>query len=198
MRFARFARADGTFCPAGASDPFGGLPPRRSTMRVRVFLASVLLGSAAPVSAQRFGFTHQMLPPDRDPSEAVAIGDLDGDGDLDLFRATDPQPPRIYLNDGAGAFVDLTPLVVSSWAGNSEAVALGDVDGDGDLDAYVGNLGQDRLYLNGGAGTFVNVTAASLPPSFDFTYAVAFGDVDGDGDLDVYTGTGGQERLYLN
>ncbi len=167
-------------------------------MRRRVFFASALLGSAAPVWAQRFGLTHQMLPPDRDLSTAVAFGDLDGDGDLDQFRATAPDPPRICLNDGAGVFTDLSPLVVSVWQSGSGAVALGDVDGDGDLDAFVANSGQDQLFLNGGGGVFLNATATNLPVQGDYSYAVALGDVDGDGDLDAFVGSGGQNRLYLN
>ena len=52
-------------------------------------------------------------------------------------------------------------------------VALGDVDGDGDLDALIGNAGlyvgsQNRLYLNDGAGVFSDATS-QLPEDSDFT-----------------------------
>src|SRR5262245_4030280 len=113
-------------------------------MRSLAFLACALLASAAPVSAQPFGFTHQMLPPDRDEATVVAFGDLDGDADLDLFRVNDPALPRIYLNDGVGVFTDLVPLPLLTAPGSVRGVALGDVDGDGDLDAYVASPGQDQ------------------------------------------------------
>ncbi len=79
-------------------------------------------------------------------SSAVALGDLDGDGDLDAFTAVGVRSPmeedRVWLNDGKGQFVDsglrLSPLF-------SAGVALGDLDGDGDLDAFVahGDLSKD-------------------------------------------------------
>ncbi len=142
------------------------------------------------------------LPAIVDETLALALGDVDGDGDLDALFGNGGSYPgqqnRLYLNDGSGVFADATaqlPAVLD----DTRAVALGDVDGDGDLDVLVGNFGQDRLHLNGGSGAFTDATA-QLPASFDSTQAVALGDVDGDGDLDALIGTdyGQQERLYSN
>ena len=72
-------------------------------------------------------------------SEAVTLGDLDGDGDLDALVANDSsQPNTVWLNDGAG---NLTahPDSPDFGAGDSQDAALGDLDGDGDLDALVGD-----------------------------------------------------------
>jgi hypothetical protein len=131
---------------------------------------------------------------------SIALGDVDGDGDLDALFGNGspfvPQANRLFLNDGAGVFSD-APGHLPAITDETHAVALGDVDGDGDLDAAVGNVGQDHLLLNDGLG-FFSIASPSLPVSADATYAVAFGDVDGDADLDLFVGNNGQSRLFLN
>ncbi|HET6204992.1 MAG TPA: FG-GAP-like repeat-containing protein [Planctomycetota bacterium] len=160
------------------------------------------LGSAAP--AQQFGLTRQMLPGDADYTWAVALGDVDGDGDLDALLGNGGsmvgQPNRLYVNGGTGAFADVTPTNLPTLTDVTYSVSLGDLDGDGDLDAFVGNIGQDRLHLNDGTGIFTDATATNLPALVDSTYAAALGDVDGDGDLDAFVGNGSlqQDRLHLN
>ncbi|MCI0587851.1 MAG: FG-GAP-like repeat-containing protein, partial [Planctomycetes bacterium] len=152
-------------------------------MRIWSSVASALLGLASLAPAQRFGFTHQMLPAESDYTPAVALGDVDGDGDLDAFVGNSGQN-RLYLNGGTGVFTDVTATNLPALFDSTTAVALGDVDGDGDLDAFIGNPGifpapggQNRLYLNGGTGVFTDVTATNLPSLLDYTTAVALGDV---------------------
>jgi hypothetical protein len=139
------------------------------------------------------------LPASSSATTSVALGDVDGDGDLDAFVGNYGQEDLLYLNGGTGVFTDVTATNLPALSDNTHAVALGDVDGDGDLDAFVGNFGQNRLYLNGGTGVFTDVTATNLPGLFGVTAAVALGDVDGDGDLDAFVGKyGQQDLLYLN
>jgi hypothetical protein len=57
----------------------------------------------------------------------VALGDVDGDGDLDVFVANNGQANRVWVNDGSGGFSDSGQSLGSSF---SYGVALGDVDGD--------------------------------------------------------------------
>jgi hypothetical protein len=124
-------------------------------------------------------------------STAVALGDLDGDGNLDAFIGTSGnEGSRVWINSGLGAFS-------AGWVESSDPseivasndVALGDLDGDGDLDAFTGNAGLNKVWVNeGGAqagtmGTFRSGWEQTLGPVN--TEGVALGDLDADGDLDV-------------
>ncbi|MCI0588293.1 MAG: VCBS repeat-containing protein [Planctomycetes bacterium] len=133
-------------------------------------------------------------------TEAAAAGDVDADGDLDLIVGGYPNPSanRVLLNNGVGVF-SLAPLAAILWQlSGTQAIALGDVDGDGDLDALVGSWSGSFLFLNGGSGIFTNATYPNLPINATDTRSIALGDVDGDGDLDALLGNAGSDRLYLN
>ena len=137
---------------------------------------------------------------------AAALGDLDGDGDLDLFAAviapkqgrnTDPAD-RVIINDGSGSFTDSGQRLGET---DSTAVALGDLDGDGDLDALVGNERGAIVWINqGGAqggqgGTFA---LSGQEISGDQTRAAFLSDLDGDGDLDALVAGRRQAVVWWN
>ena len=119
----------------------------------------------------------------------VALGDLDGDGDLDVVTANENATNNVsvLLNSGDGTF---TLAATYTLGGPSYSVALGDVDGDGDLDLAVPNGAENSnqvwVLLNQGNGSF-----ATPPATYEVgsrPYGVALGDLDGDGDLDLVTG----------
>ncbi|MEC9477495.1 MAG: FG-GAP-like repeat-containing protein [Planctomycetota bacterium] len=135
-------------------------------------------------------------------SSDVALGDLDSDGDLDAFVANDTSGNTVWINQGGvqagvvGQFLDSGQALGSS---SSIAVSLGDVDGDGDLDALVANAGQpDRIYLNDGGGIYSD-SGQELTGLVSSSWDGSLADVDGDGDLDVFIATfGGPNVIWLN
>ncbi|MEM7202535.1 MAG: VCBS repeat-containing protein [Planctomycetota bacterium] len=142
------------------------------------------------------------LPVVDDHSRSLALADLDGDGDLDLvfgngLATMAGLPNRLLLNTGAGTFVDAAAGRLPIEFEFTTAVAVGDLDQDGDPDLLLAQWGQSRLLLNDGTARFVDATAA-LPPAPDAANAAALVDVDADGDLDVVLGDVRGDQLLLN
>jgi hypothetical protein len=118
-------------------------------------------------------------------SANVALGDLDGDRDLDLVLAKGRHTPlldRILLNDGRGKFEsrELGPI-----ADRTYSAVLSDVDVDGDLDVLVSNDRPDRkmVYLNDGMAHFRDSGTWGAPEWSTRNAAVA--DLNADGAPDV-------------
>ncbi len=129
-------------------------------------------------------------------SHSVALGDVDGDGDLDLAVANALQNNRLYLNDGNN--FSTSPVWTSSNSLNSRDMAWGDVDGDGDLDLAVANHnGKNEIYFNSGTG--LTTTPGWQSSNSWSSVSVSWGDIDGDGDLDLaVSNQAHQNEVYLN
>lgn len=135
-------------------------------------------------------------------SEAVAWGDYDNDGLVDLFVCGEYQTPfatdaprradsrnrcRLYHNEGHGQFVDVAAAAGVADEICSKGAAWGDYDGDGRLDLYVSNInGRCRLYHNEANGTFRDVAGELGVTGPDHGFACWFWDFDNDGRLDLY------------
>ena len=90
-------------------------------------------------------FSNRALPVYRLYSEDFAIGDVDGDNDLDIYWANGAigglQQNGLWRNDGNYTFTDITATHLPAFLDASVGVELADMDGDGDLDAVVAGLG---------------------------------------------------------
>ncbi len=151
--------------------------------------------TARPVPAASLKLESGARLPSVINATGLKLGDLDGDGDLDLFVAVLKAPCLMFRNDGKGGFTESGQQLGNN---ASFAVALGDLDGDGDLDAFVCNSDdqEDAIWLNDGRGMFQR-SPQSFPPSSSNDVALA--DVDGDKDLDVVVSNWkGSVEIWIN
>jgi hypothetical protein len=134
-------------------------------------------------------------------STAVAWGDYDSDGVLDLVVAnlSENEPNRLYRNQNG--VLEPNPVWSSNGAYTTTSLAWGDYDADGDLDLLVGNAGLNQIYRNDNG--VLSTSAVWSSSEGDFTSSVAWADYDGDGDLDFAVGSdflilSTPSRLYRN
>ena len=131
-------------------------------------------------------------------------GDFDGDGDADVYAGVyrdgagpfdPPSQSKVWLQGSDGRFTVVAGDVEP--AGPTAAGSVGDCDGDGTLDLFVGqwlrqyprNAAPDFVFHGLGNGLFANASVASgLParPDGHPTYGATFVDWDNDGDQDVF------------
>jgi len=116
----------------------------------------------------------------------VALGDVDGDGRVDVYLCRLEGDNALYRNLGDWRFEDITARAgVACPDQYSTGCNLADLDGDGDLDLLVNSLGGGtRAFRNDGKGRFTEAELGFLRNAGATSMALA--DVEGDGDLDVY------------
>jgi hypothetical protein len=180
-----------------------------------LLVAVLWLAGAPPAAESPIRFTYRPIDfrlescetPDRHAPETmaggVAVFDYNHDGKLDIFftngadiktlqKNSGKYSNRLFENDGAGHFRDVTAAAGLAGTGYDTGVAIGDYDNDGYEDIFVGGVYHNALYHNNGNGTFTDVTAkaglASKPdPEYGPLWSVggAWVDVNNDGLLDL-------------
>ncbi len=143
--------------------------------------------------------------------QAVLV-DLDRDGDLDLYSAIDYGPNNLWINDGAGNFVDVAVAASADTAWNDMGVAVGDADNDGLLDLYITEINEVGRHnvlhrqMESEEILFEEVSQNAGVAEVGFAWGCAWLDADHDGDLDLavtngwFNGIGSDDRsrLFLN
>ena len=156
---------------------------------------------------------------------AVALFDVDNDGDLDLYlgqghhlaRPGDgggsfdaaeagSQSPgdRLYRNDldaNGLRFTDITGASGLDARGYALGVTAGDIDNDGDPDLYILNLGRNELWRNDStpdAIRFTDITKGSNAADARWSAAASFFDLDADGLLDLFVGNYVEFRVSIH
>ena len=130
-------------------------------------------------------------------------GDIDNDGDLDLFIGnyyipTAPFQNYLYLNDGNGVFTDISASAGVATNDQTRSVHMVDLNLDGYVDIYVCNLLQQNIYWqNNGDNTFVNYTLPSGLVDANISMGAVFFDYDNDGDQDVYLTHDGNQQFIM-
>ncbi len=170
--------------------------------------------------------TDTQLPVDTQSSRDADFGDLDDDGDMDLYICNASEygaQNRVWVNDGSGTFTDeslnpdSTQLRIPPIQDISKDADWADVDGDGDMDVALANCRhengviptetgqQNRIFINYQNGYFVDEalnpdgSGKRFNPSKDNSYDAEFFDADNDGDMDILIGNRTQQnRLLIN
>lgn len=133
---------------------------------------------------------------------SLALADLDGDSDLDLVvgltNDSNMGEPNVevFLNDGAGTLLAGDMPVVTG-AGQTDSVAIGDLDGDGILDLALGDSSIHTVSVLLGAGDGTFDAAVTYSRGGGANVSVGLSDLDGDGDLDIAATNQGDDTVSI-
>lgn len=152
-------------------------------------------------------YTGADIVQDGSGSRGSSWGDIDGDGDLDLFVANrQDQNNLLYINKTVDPSQPILELVqngdIVNDGGDSQGSSFGDFDNDGDLDLYVANRHNQKnfLYRNQGAGVFEKITIGEIVNDKYSSTSISWVDVNNNGYLDLFAANRNDEpnSLYIN
>ena len=130
----------------------------------------------------------------------VVTGDMDDDGDTDIYVANDKDMNLLFINNGRGRFRESSMMFGAGFNANGQAEAgmgvdIGDINRNGLMDIFVTNYSGETntLYLNQGHGLFSDETdfkGLGRPSIHFLAFGTKFLDLNLDGWLDLYVGNG--------
>lgn len=135
------------------------------------------------------------------------FSDVDGDGHTDVVFSSDARTSQLFWNNGDNTFTDGTLAAGVGTDKSGMGSALGDYDGDGDLDWFITAIFDtpalltqpgNRLYRNNGNRTFSDVTTAAGVRESGWGWGTTFFDYDNDGRLDLMATDGFVALGYSN
>ncbi|MGY6216919.1 FG-GAP-like repeat-containing protein [Methylolobus aquaticus] len=188
-----------TFVDIDADGDLDALVGKRDGLTSLLLNTGTATTPAFVLQAGKFGLT------DVGNSASPTFADIDNDGDLDAFVGADDGTTRFFRNDGTAAapsFIEAGNFGLTN-VGRFASPTLADIDGDGDLDAFVGNLdGVTSFFRNTGtaaAPVFVGEAGNFGLRDVGTSASPTFADIDGDGDLDAFVGKNfGGTDFYRN
>ena len=165
--------------PLPIPEPSGGRP---GFQRLIPESTGLIFQHSIPVARH---LTNQMLL----DGSGVALGDVDGDGRVDVFLAATGGGSQLWRNEGHWRFHNITSAAFPTGAallpGDVTGAAMADLNGDGSLDLVLNTHGEGvRILVNDGRAVFRDLTFAQS--SCRGGHSVALADVDGDGWVDLY------------
>ena len=137
---------------------------------------------------------------------AFDVGDVNGDGFVDIVVAEHEQADYMLLNDGTGKFSKQSNFsAVASPYGSSD-IKFCDVNNDGVLDIITttnesvdSSPLQNHIYINEGSDTFIDATATTpLPGGGKYTEVLDIGDIAHTGAMDIIFADGAQNSVLMN
>ncbi len=149
--------------------------------------------------------SNSIVTSDRSYSETGSWGDYNNDGFLDLYVTNSGGTSKVnflFENNGDGRFTKITESAHVTDAFTSRNIDWIDYDGDGDLDIFVTNEGNEanNLYRNNGDQGFEKISDHTLVNSNKQSFGSSWGDYDNDGLLDLFISNWQNQnnQLYKN
>jgi len=156
-----------------------------------------------PVQQTLSGIQPSDISLQTNPTQAIAVFDMDADGDLDIISGNNSATVsnKLYLNNGTDTpFSGISPLSITNEMHLSQDIALGDVNNDGQPDLVVANANTvNKVYLNDGIGSPFDtlISGINISNEANNSTAIQLVDINQDAYLDVLIANSGSVNRYF-